>query len=364
MENLKTVILTNNQNKDFKAILNLNKRDGKIKFFNSELIKNNLALGIKTKSEVLKIPLEINNNNSQFSLPKDIDKETNVLCAVVDVSNIFCPQLILSGSANLKSENNQIENAFIKSKPEDVSSLYEQDTDTEINNLIDKNIQEDEQSIYYDSCAKCKYRKAFYEDCTCFENNKENGLLKTANNGFEEKLLDVKSINNGNSINDKQLDDSINIGSNLHGVETSFTNQKDESIKDNFDKIQDNSLKEGFEGQEFYMQVKPQLDALFSKYQPETSLNNLIASSSWVKVAYDGGQEYYVLGLIYNQENKNKVDFICYGVPSINKNDPPEDIKEYAQWLPLNLHEEDNDKGYFIVYQKASDGQTVNVEYV
>jgi len=65
-----------------------------------------------------------------------------------------------------------------------------------------------------------------------------------------------------------------------------------------------------------------------------------------------------------NQENKNKVDFICYGVPSTNKNDPPEDIKEYAQWLPLNLHEEDNDKGYFIVYQKASDGQTVNVEYV
>ena len=81
-------------------------------------------------------------------------------------------------------------------------------------------------------------------------------------------------------------------------------------------------------------------------------LDGIIANSKWVRVAYDGGEEFYVLGLIFNEFDKEQVDFICYGVPSSTPDNPPEDIKDYAQWLPVDMSQEKGE-GYFIVYQNA-----------
>lgn len=358
MENLKTIILTNNQNKNFKAILNLKGTRGKIKFFNTGLIKSNLALGLKTNCEIIKIPLEIKDNVSVFTTPTNVCDGNGLLCAVVDVSNAFCPELVLSGSVNSQLENRKIESAFAKTKPDDISNLYEYDTDAEIENLVENNLKEDENNIYFDCCAECKYRKAFYDegDCGCAvkANNKENLFNNKSSEGLQvagiskedlaEEVLSVADVNDAN--------------------ETEALLSSKEVLNESIEK-EDVDLLDGYEDivddQEFYFQVKPQLDALFNKYQKEEFLANIIANSNWVKVSYDGGQEYYVLGLIFSQTKKDKVDFICYGVPSKNKNDPPEDIKEYAQWLPIK---QGGEEGFFIVYQKASDGQTVNVEYV
>lgn len=333
MENLKTLILTNNENKNFKAILNLRNREGSIKFFTPNIIKSNLALGIKQGADVLKIPLNVNENNCIFSLPQEVNCNNNLMCAVVDVSNAFCPQIVLSGSLNKKDENVKIENAFVKTKPEDIANLYEQDSDAEIESLVENNIQDDAKSIYYDNCAGCKYRKAFYEEgCVCSK-NKEN---LNCEKDFKQESIKISSAEN------KDLLESKN----------SFNNV---DIKKEIDNV--------IEAQTFYMQVKPQVDALFEKYQPDEILNSIIANSKWVRVAYDGGEEFYVLGLIFNQENSSQVDFICYGVPSSSPNNPPEDIKDYAQWLPINIQNPQGE-GYFIVYQNAYNGETVNVDFV
>ena len=111
------------------------------------------------------------------------------------------------------------------------------------------------------------------------------------------------------------------------------------------------------------MQVKPQVDALFEKYDRDEILENILPNSEWVRVRYDGGEEYYILGLIYNETKKDYVDYICYGVPSSDSKNPPEDIKDYAQWLPLDVNNPGG-AGYFIVYQSAANGETVVINFV
>ena len=163
MENAKTLILNNKSDKNFKAILNLKINEPcLIKFYNLTENSKNYALGIKQNKDVIKVPLKLNNNNCQFELPKTINCNENFFCAVVDVTNIFCPEIVLTGSVNDCSQNSKIESAFVSTKPEDSSSLYENLEEEQIENLIDKNLEEDLNSIYYDSCSNCKYRKAFY----------------------------------------------------------------------------------------------------------------------------------------------------------------------------------------------------------
>ena len=360
MENLKTVILTNNKNRDFKAILNLKNKEGSIKFFTSSLTASNLALGIKQDSNILKIPLKLNGSNCNFQLPQVLDYQKKFMCAVVDVSNAFCPEIVLSGSVNKASENDKIETAFVQTKPKDTSVLYEEDSDLQIESLVEKNIEEDEKSIYYDTCSNCKYRKAFYEEgccCSARERNIDNSALKQQNEyDAEEKNIVYKSSNGyvESLSNEKNVNLEINSPINEKSI-SDLDGSKTESALSNV------NYAEGSDS--FYYQVKPQLDALFDRYKSDDILNGIIANSKWVRVAYDGGAEFYVLGLIYNERDSQQVDFICYGVPSSSPDNPPEDIKDYAQWLPIDMEKEKGD-GYFIVYQNAFTGETVSVNFV
>lgn len=339
MENLKTVILTSDKNRDFKAILNLKNKEGIIRFFSSNLTNSNLALGIKQETNILKIPLKLNGSNCAFSLPDNFDYKKNVMCAVVDVSNAFCPEIILSGSVNKPSENVKIETAFVQTKPEDTSLLYEQESDAQIDSLIDKNLEEDNKSIYYDSCATCKYRKAFYEEgCCCSRVSSAKIKEMESSHGDTSSVLIEK---------DYQVLDDNNVNKTINKQDFNFQNaQETEKVLDSF-----------------YFQVKPQIDALFERYKSDEVLDGIIANSKWVRVAYDGGEEFYVLGLIFNEFDKEQVDFICYGVPSSTPDNPPEDIKDYAQWLPVDMSQEKGE-GYFIVYQNAVNGETVSVNFV
>lgn len=110
----------------------------------------------------------------------------------------------------------------------------------------------------------------------------------------------------------------------------------------------------------FYCLIKEQVDELFAKYPPEKELEKLLPGSKWVKVDYENDGHYYVIGLIYeNQELK----YICYGVPGTHDKEPPSDFAKYSQWLPLvpSLPE---GEGYWLMYQDANDGHSVNLEVI
>ncbi|MBQ9792441.1 MAG: hypothetical protein IJW32_01670 [Clostridia bacterium] len=350
MEKAKTLILNNKENKDFKAILNLKDAEPSyIKFFNLSNLSKNYALGIKQKNGVVKIPLKLENNNCQFVLPKSINFDENLFCAVVDVSNVFCPEIVLTGSINDSLQNDKIEAAFVSSKPKDTSVLYENLEEEQIEKLIDKNLDDDLNSTYYDACAKCKYRKAFYEGgeicCLNDKNLKENHKTnKKEVNIFEEKSCilkdNVDKISINNAFENRPVEDT--------------QPEQDENIE------KDKTLLVG-ENLGFYEQIKTQIDALFAKYPEEESLKNIISNSKWVRVSFNENNDYYVLGLVYN-DSFERVEYISYGMPSMDDKNPPEDLKDFAQWLPIDFL--NNTKGFWLVYQDALTGETIKINLI
>ena len=104
-----------------------------------------------------------------------------------------------------------------------------------------------------------------------------------------------------------------------------------------------------FDGSNFYLSVKPQLDEIFVCYPEEEVLNGLVPNSRWVRINTPDG--YYVVGLILDGD---AVSYICYGVPSTDRNIPPTEIADFAVWLSLGGGE---GRGYWLIYQDALTGK-------
>ena len=328
MQQAKTLILSNSKDNSFKAIVNLkNMGASNIKFFSNTSLPKNLALGIKQDKKVVKIPLAVDGNSGNFDI-KDIDLSSKILCAVVDISNPFCPEILLSGSQNSSQTNSHIESVFVQAKPDDASTLYEIESQDNIEEIIDKNLKDDAETTYFDACAKCKYREAFYKEggSMCYKKlqQKDDEKLEKENNNCTTQSMENKIVSS-----------------------------------DDFEK---NNLEQPIEEQEsFYMQVKPQIDALFNKYEPCEELASIISHSKWIKVVYDKDNNFYVLGLVFDEQGE--VLYICYGMPAKDSATPPEDLEEYAGFIPKNIAYPDKE-GYFIVCQDAKTGKTLKIDLI
>ncbi len=129
--------------------------------------------------------------------------------------------------------------------------------------------------------------------------------------------------------------------------------------RDAFFKLEDDMTPAPEPQPTFYDDIKEQIDTLFEKYPEEEILKQIIPDSKWVKIDYEEKGEYYVVGLLYED---GKIKYVCYGVPSIYSNEPPEDIKGFSQWLPVDS-ERENGFGYWITYQDAKTGENVKLNY-
>ena len=278
------------------AILTLNKvnngLDITLDLYN--ISPQNLALGLNINNNIYKFP--INSKKNQFKLQNVNTIDSNISCAVVDISNISSPKAVLSGTYNV---NQQVVDSFANNnqKQEEVSynraKLYEYEDDA-VNEQIDSiiNMKDCDKN-----CSNCKYRQAFYE-----HQDKVNSLSK------EEK-------------NSKM-----------------FSNTTDNS--------QDN----------FYNEIASQLDEILKNNPKENNLIAMIPNSQWAKINYFNKEGYYCIGII--KDNK-EVKYIGYAMPSKIGLPPPEDINEYAQFLPIG----DGENGYYVVYQDAQNGDSIKVNF-
>ncbi len=105
----------------------------------------------------------------------------------------------------------------------------------------------------------------------------------------------------------------------------------------------------------FYEEIKSQIDNLFSSSPTEQYLQDLIPNSKWVKVEFDKGGDYYVLGLLYEDD---KLKYICYGVPGIYQKTPPKQLSGYPIWFPLDRGNNEG-FGYWLTYQDAESGESI-----
>ena len=105
----------------------------------------------------------------------------------------------------------------------------------------------------------------------------------------------------------------------------------------------------------FFDEIKTQVDGLFEKNEREEFLEKIIPNSKWVKVEYEQSGDYYILGLIYDED---RLKYIVYGVPGVYQKDPPKELSGYPIWLPLD-EEKRESFGYWLSYQDAETGESV-----
>ena len=341
MDNLaKTVILSGNRDKGAKAILSLKGKKGEIKFYNMRELPKSLAVGIKQSGKVSKFPLNICGGVGVFDSQNKLNVEEPLVCAVVDVSNAFCPELLLCSNGVEKEENKNIETAFVQGEPEDRSTLYEETTDSEIDDLIDQNLKDDLSCHYYDACANCRYKKAFYEEDNYQKNTKVSAnQIQNVNNCEDISERKTSLQDKKLSPKDKELDNSSNSEEPAFEEERNLEDKKEEKA-----------------GEIFYDQIRPQIEILFSQYPRDENLEKLVPNSRWVKVNYEGNEECYELGIICDDEGKE--EYICYGIPSNDSQNPPKSIEEYAKYLKLSHTE-----GLWVACQDAKTGETIKLDF-
>lgn len=173
-------------------------------------------------------------------------------------------------------------------------------------------IEADIDACMAQDCANCTYKKYFYE---------HNGDLQ--NKACGSSMACQSSVNAKNSYEDKKTD---------------FQPQEE--------KLE--------EKDDFFFRLKPQIDNLFKNNPTESSLQDLIPSSKFVKVECDDDGDFYVFGLLYDEDNQ--VKYVCYGLPAVFEEKPPEELSGYPIWLPLDKQQ---GFGYWLTYQDAATGQPV-----
>ena len=117
--------------------------------------------------------------------------------------------------------------------------------------------------------------------------------------------------------------------------------------------------KQNEDSAQFFKRLKPQIDKLFEKFPVETNLQRLMPDSKWVKVDYEDDGDFYVFGLMY--DGTGQVKYVCYGVPAIYEETPPQELTGYPVWVSLDK-ENDSRFGYWLTYQDASTGEPVKTE--
>lgn len=290
-----------------RAVLTLEKEgeevNGTIRFYNFPLaIEGILTLGFYVDNKVIKSGLTY--KSTSFYTFKLVDNFINekFSCAVLNFSDAEVMP-ILYGSSEGRDED--VYASIIESLSDDFSKDnvekaldshgidYEEHEKREIENEIDRCMGD---------CKNCFYKEQFYA------NEIDN---------VEQK---VKSV------------------------------EENENLKKDMEEGEEKEDEETF-----FLRLKPQIDKLFEKNPAETNLEEMFPSSKWVKVEYEDDGDFYVFGLIYQD---NEVKYVCYGVPAVYEKEPPKELSGYPIFIPLNKEDKEG-FGYYITYQDAETGEPI-----
>ena len=105
---------------------------------------------------------------------------------------------------------------------------------------------------------------------------------------------------------------------------------------------------------DFYSQIQKTITHLFESKESDETLENLIEDSKFVKVENEETNDFYSVGIIYENQ---KPKYICYAIPTDKDCPPPENLAQFAQFLPTS-----DEKGYYLMYQDAKSGENIIIQ--
>ncbi len=408
----KIIVLSDKQTGNSpKAVLTLYKNNsgvfGTLKNYDIHIKDAILGISVNSKQELKQHVSFDSRNSHSFKLDKNFNLDGKIGCVLVESRNGKITPLVWGlsgGNENYKqvvmdslqalvSKMNEINEQ--NKKPEIVLKKINEN-DAYKDNIVDKpkivpktkygviekikeenveSIREDSGEFQKRIREKISVREEVRERTsgreekpTKNQNNDENimlnlgrlkakELLKNTQTGFHENFLKA-NINDSNIFVASALDSS----SSMQEVEKKVikagkVSKKESNLFESTDEEIEADIDKEFG---FYNLIKEQVDELFAKYPSENELEKLIPESKWVKVDYENDGHYYVIGLIYEND---ALKYICYGVPGTHDKEPPSDFAKYSQWIPLKANQPDG-RGYWLMYQDANDGHSVNLEVI
>ena len=306
----KSIVLSDIESSSNKrAVLTLEKKEdevfGTLRLYNFPVESEGLlTLGFYVGDKVVKSGLTRKGNSvySFFLSENFIDQKFS--CDLVEFLGSK-PRPILYGASEGRSEN---------AYADIISELSGNLTTQNVENVLDKH------NVDYDDKEKEDIEKEI-DDCMK-ENKCENCPYK--NYFFENNPTETQSF---------MMDE----------------NNKDDIIEE------DNENANNEKEENFITRLKPQIDKLFEKNPIESNLQSIIPNSKWVKIEYEDDGDFYVFGLLYEDE---KIKYVCYGVPAVYEDEPPKELSGYPTFLPLNKDEKKG-FGYWLTYQDAETGEPI-----
>ena len=342
----KTIFLSNKENthKGMATLTLEKKQNGVFCTLKAYNLENNfdLVLGIKSSEKIVKQNVKLINGIYNFLLTQEISLENNLGCVLLSCHEQNITPILWGSekSENYKTQivNNLKDNVSKLTKTSyPKSSAVPPKVDLEIPSIHEThagNIDDPE------PITKVEEPTTNYQDCVC------PPYKSTNNHPAPERYSQI-------SLSEEHLNSKVETAhvANMASLFESSENEINESI--------DNELKSNESTNSnkhmFYDMIAEQLEDLFEKYPREVNLENLVENSRWVKINYEDNDKFYVVGIIYLN---NEIKYICYGVPGSYYTEPPLELKDYSQWLPTDtLHPYEN--GYWVMYQDSDTGENV-----
>lgn len=252
--------------------------------------------------------------------------------------------------SNNQNEKNEESESCENNLNEINAKLFEPATESEIDESLTDSLLT-ECLMQKGKCENCVYKKAFYENDyiesdamageECKEENQNEDYLQFYNNLKEENAKEVNALKDKIEATIKEeVEEKEEIEENLQN-ENKEEQKGDENSESNAELLQ------------FYKQIEKSLNALFSAYPNDEVLEGKIENSKFAKVDYENTGDFYSVG--YISEN-GMPKYICYAIPCQAGSPPPKNMEEFSQYLPI-----DNLSAYYLMYQKASNGETIQL---
>ncbi|MGN1222296.1 MAG: hypothetical protein ACI4TT_03585 [Christensenellales bacterium] len=318
----------------------------------------NLTLGVTINKKLNKINLNGSLNNQKFDLPMIINNTDNISVVLLDIKQAGY-DIVLWGSTELNttwrstlefmlSEEFAGQNNNLNAKEQEQSSQKEQENFANTQSFDDEFLKQNE-----------------YKDL-----NSGDVLFDDLKDSSDFCLYDAGNLSNEKILQAKQSE-------NL--AQQSFEN-KDEILKDqNLDEFLDSviSMEQGDDKAEynensshledttqqtntFYDRISYQVEKMFVSNEKEQILDEIIPNSKFCRVEFDDKSGYYIFGIVYEADRPK---YLCYGVPAKKDSEPPKELTNFYQWLPVDVEDENGD-GYYMMYQDALTGKNISVEII
>lgn len=307
----KSIVLSGTDDSEKKAVMSLQENEygisGTLRLYNFPRELSGISsLGLYVEQKVYKAGLTFK-SGMLYEFFVALNKiPYKFSCAVVNFQNAEAKPILYGSSEGSEDEIyadiiNEISKNNTMANTQAVLDEHEVDFDRQEKEEVEKEIDKALCEKECESCANCIYKQYFYQQ-----------QAQSLSTEKEEKPVEEKP------------------------VEIPKEETEEEVI--------------------FFDKLKPQIDRLFASNPVEKNLQNLIPSSKWVKVEYEDDGDFYVFGLLYD-DNEN-VQYVCYGVPAVFEEQPPKELSGYPIWLPLD-RENRKGFGYWLTYQDASTGEPV-----